>query len=49
MTGEKLLLRYVEDTRMIVQVWKYSPYFIAIIYNLKGDLIELIIEDYEHI
>ena len=49
MTEEKLQLRYIEDTRMIIQIWNYFPYFIAVVYNLRGDLTELIIEEDEYI
>ena len=45
----KLRLRYLDDTRTIAQVWDIFPYFIAVIYNIHGDLIELIIDEHENI
>lgn len=48
MTEEKLLLRYIEDTKKIMQVWIRFPYVICIVYDLNGIMYELIIDDHKY-
>ena len=45
MTEEKLQLRYIDDTRKILQMWVISPYVICLVMSLDGTMYELIIED----
>ena len=40
MTGEKLQLRYLEDTNTIIQMWTRLPYIICLVYNNKGKFLE---------
>jgi len=47
MTGEKLRLRYLEDTNTIVQVWIRFPYNICLVLNSDGSLLELIIDEHD--
>ena len=49
MTEEKLRLRYIEDTDKILQVWIRFPFVICIVFDTKGKLKELIIDEDEYI
>ena len=47
MTEEKLLLRYIEDTRKILQMWIIHPYIICVVVDLDGIMYELIIDEHD--
>ena len=47
MMGERLRLRYIEDTNTIVQIWLIFPYSICLVLNSDGELVELIIDEHD--
>ena len=44
MTEEKLRLRYLEDTKSVIQMWIRFPYVICLIFDDDGIMKELIID-----
>lgn len=43
----KLLLRYIDDTRRILQMWIRHPYIICVVIDLDGIMYDLIIDEHD--
>ena len=44
MTEERLRLRYIEDTKSVIQIWIKFPYIICLLFDDNGIMRELIID-----